>query len=91
MERKENWLIRHGPDKAELLVYLRDFFVYGNDQALDNLINRIIYQRSKLTDKDIQIIIQGVIEEINMNNSVKSEINTKRVLEMLEKIAELEK
>lgn len=49
--------------KAELMLYLKDLFVYGSDAALENLIKRIKLQTLNIVDADIQIILQEILEE----------------------------
>lgn len=63
LKRKENWLENHGPEKAELMLYMRDFFVYGSDAALEKLLTRIQMQTLNICDHDIQLILQGILEE----------------------------
>lgn len=63
LKNKENWLGNHGADKAELMLYIRDLFVYGADAALDTLIKRIQIQSKNFTAADIQVLLQGIIEE----------------------------
>jgi hypothetical protein len=70
LKRTENWLENHGPDKAELLLYLRDFFVYGSEHAIETLMKRVQAQREKLTDLDIQVLYHGIVEECRHANVV---------------------
>lgn len=79
MKRKENWLMNHGPDKAELMLYIRDLFVYGNDAALSNLMERVQLQRTKLTDTDIQMILQAVLEELRATGSVNTNLKANEI------------
>ncbi|MBO0468432.1 replication initiation factor domain-containing protein [Enterococcus plantarum] len=63
LKKKENWLEKHGPDKAELMLYVRDLFVYGADAALDTLLQRLQIQSKNFTAADVQTLLQGIIEE----------------------------
>ncbi|MBL1224584.1 replication initiation factor domain-containing protein [Enterococcus sp. BWR-S5] len=85
LKKKENWLENHGPDKAELMLYMRDFFVYGADTALDTLLKRIQSQRINLTDSDIQMLLQGIIEEASHANIIIDKQSTDNVVKELHK------
>lgn len=78
LKKKENWLEKHGPEKAELMLYLKDLFVYGSDAALENLIKRIQLQTLNIVDADIQIILQGILEEASATGKI--DLNRKDIV-----------
>ncbi|EOL46306.1 hypothetical protein RV11_GL000582 [Enterococcus phoeniculicola] len=85
LKRKENWLENHGPDKAELMLYLKDYFVYGSNAAHEKLLSRIQLQRQNVTNTDIQLILQGITEEFAENGSV-SRYKTSQVVNELHEL-----
>ena len=89
LKKKENWLENHGPEKAELMLYMRDFFVYGSDAALDKLIKRVQHQCLNISDQDIQMILQGVLEEAAATNKTdlyRQDIATDNIIKEIHKL-----
>lgn len=86
LKKKENWLEKHGPDKAELMLYMRDFFVYGAENALDTLIQRIQIQSKNFTAADIQVLLQGIIEESSNAGVVMDQAKKTNVINELHNI-----
>lgn len=89
LKRKENWLEKHGPDKAELMLYLKDFFVYGADKSLDRLLKRLQIQKLNMTDRDIQMIVQGIVEEMRIAGVVGRYGNTIKTGQVVQQIQEM--
>lgn len=85
LKRKENWLENHGPDKSELMLFMRDYFVYGTETAFHKLTARIHKQSHNLTVSDVSLIVQGVFEECSQNGVV-SKFSTNQVIEQLHKL-----
>lgn len=85
LKKKENWLEKHGPDKSELMLYLKDYFVYGSAKAFDKLTKRIQRQSYNLTVDDLSMILQGVYEECS-NAGVISKYSKNQIIEELHKI-----
>ncbi|MBL1231021.1 replication initiation factor domain-containing protein [Enterococcus sp. BWB1-3] len=88
LKKKENWLEKHGPDKAELMLYVRDLFVYGADNALNTLIKRLQVQSKNFTSADIQILLQGILEECFNAGVVMDQVKRNDIVNQVHKILE---